>query len=53
MKTNLLNTVFNGIGVAMGVAAVVTSIVNPLSLTGVATLLGIGVAAVGIANLRK
>jgi hypothetical protein len=53
MKSNLLNTTFNGIAVAMGVAVIVTSIVSPLSPTGVATLLGIGVAVLGIANLRK
>lgn len=48
-----LNVVFNGIAVAMGIAIIVLNIVNPLSLTGATTLLGIGVAALGIANLRK
>ena len=48
-----LNVVFNGIAVAMGIAIVVLNIVNPLSLTIATTLLGIGVAALGIANLRK
>ncbi len=48
-----LNVVFNGIAVAMGIAIVVLNIVNPLSLTGATSLLGIGVAALGIANLRK
>jgi hypothetical protein len=48
-----LNVIFNGIAVAMGVAIVVLNIVNPLSLTGATTLLGIGVAALGIANLRR
>ena len=48
-----LNVVFNGIAVAMGIAIVVLNIVNPLSLTSATTLLGIGVAALGIANLRK
>ncbi len=48
-----LNVVFNGIAVAMGIAIVVLNIVNPLSLTGTTSLLGIGVAALGIANLRK
>jgi VIT1/CCC1 family predicted Fe2+/Mn2+ transporter len=48
-----LNVVFNGIAVAMGVAILVLNIFNPLSLTAATTLLGIGVAALGIANLRK
>jgi hypothetical protein len=53
MNTNLLKTVCNGIAVAMGIAIVVLNIVNPLSLTGTTTLLGFGVAALGIANLQK
>ena len=48
-----INVIFNGIAVAMGVAIIVLNIVNPLSLTGATTLLGIGVAALGIANLRR
>jgi hypothetical protein len=48
-----LNVIFNGVAVAMGVAIIVLNIVNPLSLTGATTLLGIGIAALGIANLRK
>jgi hypothetical protein len=52
-KMKNLNVIFNGIAVAMGVAIIVLNIVNPLSLTGATTLLGIGVAALGIANLRR
>jgi hypothetical protein len=48
-----LIVIFNGIAVAMGVAIIVLNIVNPLSLTGATTLLGIGIAALGIANLQK
>ena len=48
-----LNVIFNGIAVAMGVAIIVLNIVNPLSLAAATTLLGIGIAALGIANLRK
>ena len=48
-----LNVIFNGIAVAMGVAIIVLNIVNPLSLMGATTLLGIGIAALGIANLRR
>jgi hypothetical protein len=53
MNKNLLKTVFNGIAVAMGVAVVVLNIVNPLTLTGATSLLGIGVLALGIAGLQK
>ena len=48
-----LNVIFNGVAVAMGIAIIVLNLVNPLSLTGATTLLGIGIAALGIANLRK
>jgi hypothetical protein len=53
MKTNLLKTICNGIAVAMGVAVIVTNIVSPLSLAGLANLLGIAVAALGVAALQK
>jgi hypothetical protein len=53
MKTNLLKTICNGIAVAMGVAVIVTNIVSPLSLTTLANLLGIAIAALGIAALQK
>ena len=53
MNKNLLKTIFNGVAMAMGVAVVVLNIVNPLSVTGVTSLLGIGVAALGIASLQK
>jgi hypothetical protein len=43
----------NGIAVAVGVAVIVTNIVNPLSLAGLGTLLAIGVAVLGIAALQK
>lgn len=48
-----LNVVFNGIAVAMGIAIIVLNIVNPLSLASATTLLGIGIVALGIANLRR
>jgi Mg2+/citrate symporter len=48
-----LNVIFNGVAVAMGVAIIVLNIVNPLSPVGATTLLGIGIAALGIANLQK
>lgn len=52
-KMKNLNVVFNGIAVAMGIAIIVLNIVNSLSLASTTTLLGIGIAALGIANLRK
>ena len=53
MNKNLPKTVFNGVALAMGIAVVVLNIVNPLTVTGVTSLLGIGVAALGIAGLQK
>ena len=53
MNKNLLKTIFYGVAVAMGIAIIVLNIVNPLSLTGATSLLGIGVAALGVANLQK
>ena len=53
MNKNLLKTVFFGIAVAMGIAVIILNIVNPLTLAGTTTLLGIGVAALGIAGLQK
>jgi len=47
-----LNVIFNGIAVAMGIAIIVLNIVNPLSLATTTTLLGVGVTALGIANLQ-
>ena len=37
----------------MGIAIIVTNIINPLSLSGVTSLLAIGIGALGIANLQK
>ena len=53
MNKNLLKTIFYGIAVAMGIAVVVLNIVNPLTLAGATSLLGIGVLALGIAGLQK
>ncbi len=53
VNKDLLNTIFNGVAMAMGVAVVVLNIINPLSLTSTTSLLGIGVAALGIAGLQK
>jgi hypothetical protein len=53
MKNNLLKTICNGVAVAMGVAVIVTNIVSPLSLSASSNLLGIAVAALGVAALQK
>jgi hypothetical protein len=53
MKPNMLKTIFNAIAVAMGIAVIVTNIVNPLAMNGVTTLLALGVAALGVAALQK
>ncbi len=53
MDRSLLKTVFYGIAVAMGVAVIVLNIVNPLAAATTGTLLGIGVAVLGIAGLQK
>ena len=48
-----INVIFNEVAVAMGIPIIMLNIVNPLSLTGATTLLGSGIAASGIANLRR
>ncbi len=53
MDRNLLKTIFYGLAVAMGVAVIVLNIVNPPSAATTGTLLGIGVAVLGIAGLQK
>jgi hypothetical protein len=53
MNKSLLKTIFYAIAVAMGIAVVVLNIVNPLTLLGTTSLLGIGVAALGVAGLQK
>ena len=53
MKPNLIKVVCNGIAVAMGVAVIVTNIVNPLPLISLTNLIGIAVAALGIGALQK
>lgn len=53
MNKDLLNTIFNGVALAMGVAIIVLNIVNPPTLASATTMLGVGVAALGIAGLQK
>lgn len=53
MNKNLLKIIFNAVALAMGVAIIVLNIVNPPSLASATSMLGIGVAALGLAGLQK
>ena len=53
MEKGLLKTVCYGLAIAMGVAVIVTNIVAPMSTAAMGTVLGIAVAALGIAGLQK
>ncbi len=53
MNSSLVKTICYGLALAMGVAVIVTNIVAPLGATGTGTLLGIGVAVLGLAGLQK
>jgi len=53
MIKDLRKTVFGGVAMAMGVAIIVINIVSQLSVTEATSMLGIGVAALGLANLQE
>jgi hypothetical protein len=53
MKTNLVKTICYAVAIAMGVAMIVTSLINPLSTTNYASLAGVGLAALGLAGLQN
>lgn len=53
MKKDLLHTIFAGVGMALGVATLVMSLLGGLSSQTAFSLLGLGVAALGIAQLEK
>jgi hypothetical protein len=53
MNPGLLKTICYAVALAMGVVVIVTSIVAPLQMANAATLLAIGVAALGLAGLQK
>jgi hypothetical protein len=53
MNKNIVSTSLKGIAVAMGIAVIVTNIVNPLWINGATNLLAIGVSALAIAALQK
>ena len=53
MHKNLLDTIFKALALGMGVAVIVLNTLGSLSVDTAVTLLGIGVAALGIAGLQK
>ncbi len=53
MNAGLIESVCYGIAVAMGIAVIITNIAYPLSTINITNLLGIGVLALGIANLAR
>jgi hypothetical protein len=53
MKSNLVEIVLKGIAVAMGIAVVVLNTLGTLETNTAVTLLGIGLAALAIAGVKK
>ena len=53
MNKNLLDTVFKGVALAMGVAVIVLNILGSLTTDTAVSLLGIGLTALAIAGLQK
>jgi hypothetical protein len=53
MNNKLIDTVFKGIAVAMGVAVIVLNTLGKLTNETAITLLSIGLTALAIASLRK
>ncbi len=53
MTKNIVSTVLKAVGFAMGVAVIVLSTLNALNPSTAASLLGIGLTALGLASLRK
>lgn len=50
---NKINLILKGIGLAMGVAVVVLSILKSIDVSSSITMLGIGLLCLGIASLNK
>jgi len=53
MIKNIVSIALKGIAVAMGVAVVVLNILGTLDMKSAASMLGLGLAALGIAALQK
>jgi hypothetical protein len=52
-RQELVNTIFKGIAVAMGIAVIVLSILGTLVPATATTLLGIGLTALALAVMQK
>jgi hypothetical protein len=52
MNPNLLTTIFNGVAMALGIAVVVINTIGSMEPVSAMTMLGLAVAALGIANLQ-
>ncbi len=53
MKSNLIRLVCNAVALGMGIAVIVINILGNLTTGTAFTLLGVGVAALGLAGLQK
>lgn len=53
MYKNLLDTIFKGIALAMGVAVVVLNTLGSLNTTSAFTFLGIGLALLALVEMQK
>jgi VIT1/CCC1 family predicted Fe2+/Mn2+ transporter len=53
MNKNLLDTIFNGVALAMGVAVIVLNTLGTLNVNTAITLLSIGLAALAMFGLQK
>ena len=53
MNKKLINVIFKSVGLAMGVAAVVLSIMKTIDTNTAIILLGIGVTAIGISQFNS
>lgn len=53
MNKNLLDTIFNGVALAMGVAVIVLNTLGTLNVNTAITLLSIGLAALAMSGLQK
>lgn len=53
MNKKSINTIFKCVGLAMGVATVVLSIMKTVDTNTAITLLGIGVTSIGVSQLSS
>lgn len=53
MNKNLLEIIFEGMAVAMGIAVLVLNILGALTMTTGMSLLGIGLTALAVASLSR